>query len=146
MTIKNLSSTDLLMVLFSAAALLGTTALSCGPAEPSAPGFLVEAPDDGSLPEDDEPTGEEPAPDVVDEEPDDDGPPADQIECERDADCDDGEFCNGAELCGPRQRCVPGVFIECPAMLPLCDENKDTCVCTPASCGPGATCDGFACF
>jgi hypothetical protein len=94
------------------------------------------------------------------------GPP---IECEGDADCDDGVFCNGFEICAASE-CTGGTPPACgdgiDCTLDVCDEVADACVrlpdhamcdgdelcdladgCTPREpCDAAADCDdGFAC-
>lgn len=64
--------------------------------------------------------------------------------CHEDADCDDGNPCNGEELCDPaNDTCTPGAALEC----------DDHIACTADSCDPVALCqyqlidedgDGFA--
>ena len=67
--------------------------------------------------------------------------------CRRDADCDDGRFCNGAETCGPEGRCLPGPAIGCADMIDCtvdtCSESVRGCVSTPDSsrCPMGLLCD-----
>lgn len=51
-----------------------------------------------------------------------------------DANCDDGEFCNGPETCDPLDGCRPGPN-PCPGQL--CDEDDDVCV----DCFVDADCD-----
>lgn len=46
------------------------------------------------------------------------------VECEQDADCDDGEFCNGEEVCNAGV-CEAGAD-PCPGQF--CDEDNDACV------------------
>lgn len=80
------------------------------------------------------------------EAPEPEEPIPDDAECLKDEDCSNGVFCDGFEVCAPNYRCVPARPIECPAMLPFCDEDQDTCVCTPGSCPAPSTCDGFSCM
>ena len=60
--------------------------------------------------------------------------------CTTDAECDDGQFCNGAELC-VGGACVAGAD-PCPGQL--CDETLDTCVSCLADidCDDGQFCTG----
>jgi hypothetical protein len=52
-----------------------------------------------------------------------------------DANCDDGEFCNGEETCDPVEDCQPGTP---PCELPyVCDEDNDQCVMADAIITPG---------
>ncbi len=46
--------------------------------------------------------------------------------CVNDADCDDGDFCNGSETCATGGTCVPGAY---PCRdEEVCDESVDTCL------------------
>lgn len=61
-----------------------------------------------------------------------------QVECEEDAQCDDGDPCNGRERCvefGAEQRCVAALAQSCPAegdcFDAVCDIRGDENVCAP---------------
>jgi hypothetical protein len=73
--------------------------------------------------------------------------------CTADADCDDGDYCNGAEVCDAGA-CQPGP-VPCPddveCLDTTCDEAGDTCVtlpdpvdtpCTGGTCDGAGNCDG----
>jgi hypothetical protein len=64
------------------------------------------------------------------------------VECLADADCDNGDFCDGAETCGADNTCAAGTD-PC-AADEECDEDTDTCV---ATCDVDADCpdDGNFC-
>jgi hypothetical protein len=72
--------------------------------------------------------------------------------CVSDADCDDGEFCDGGESCVDGA-CIAIPGIPCddgdPATMDICDEEADTCsysvVCSEEICGNGLDddCDGL---
>ena len=55
-------------------------------------------------------------------------PPAVPLPCLSDADCDDGDACNGEEHCDPARGCVPGIAIDC----------EDGLICTVDSCEPAS--------
>jgi hypothetical protein len=57
------------------------------------------------------------------------------FQCQTNADCDDGLFCNGSETCSTGS-CAPGSN-PCPGQG--CDENTDTCY--PVTCNNNARCD-----
>jgi hypothetical protein len=64
-----------------------------------------------------------------------------------DANCSDGQFCNGAEFCDPVLNCRPGTNpcndnVGC--TVDACTESTDTCTHTPdhASCSDGLFCTG----
>ena len=71
------------------------------------------------------------------------------VRCSRDAECDDGVFCNGAEACdedAPGTGCLPGEPIVCDdgasCTADRCDEDADRCVATPddSACGDAVDC------
>jgi hypothetical protein len=72
------------------------------------------------------------------------------VGCTSDADCDDGEFCNGAETCDTGTgECLPGTPVDCDdrvtCTVDTCDEVNDQCVNTPddAACpDDGLFCTG----
>lgn len=61
--------------------------------------------------------------------------------CVSDAECDDGEFCNGAETCTGGE-CMPG---DPPCHGQQCDESTDTCgdCSSDADCDDGEFCNGM---
>jgi hypothetical protein len=70
--------------------------------------------------------------------------------CEVDADCDDGQYCNGEEICDTGVgECFPGTppdcndYVDC--TVDTCDEVEDTCVNTPEDslCDDGDVCNGM---
>jgi Subtilase family len=65
------------------------------------------------------------------------GPPP----CQVNADCDDGDFCNGAEVCSSGV-CTPAAAAPCAGQI--CDEANDVCVdcLTNADCADGNFCNG----
>lgn len=78
---------------------------------------------------------------------DDDGDPGDL--CRRNADCSDGDACNGEERCerilGRLRICVPGTPVSCPAAggacagTGVCDPSTGACLYPPAA--DGTPCD-----
>ncbi len=67
--------------------------------------------------------------------------------CLSNADCDDGNYCNGAETCGANGWCVPGVSpcadsVDCTDET--CDEEMDQCAIIPnhAACQDTDPCNG----
>lgn len=75
--------------------------------------------------------------------------------CVRDADCDDGAYCNGPELCGEDGRCTPGTPPELDdgrsCTMDRCDEDTDrvdhdasacAACALDADCDDGAFCNG----
>ena len=75
----------------------------------------------------------------------------DECICVRDADCDDGVFCNGPETCTP-SGCETGSPPDCgdndDATTDRCDTDLDLCVNEPAQidCDDGAFCNGLEVF
>ncbi len=73
------------------------------------------------------------------------GQPAE--DCEVDAECDDGAFCNGVEQC-IEGSCVPGEAVVCDDGVSctddVCDEELDACQSSPnhGLCDDGAFCNG----
>ena len=72
--------------------------------------------------------------------------------CAEDADCVDGNFCNGDETCGANGVCIPGEPVSCDNGLfcdgsEVCDEELDICVSSGNPCSPD-TCveDGDFCM
>lgn len=67
--------------------------------------------------------------------------------CDVDADCDDGQFCNGTETC-PAGSCQAGTPVDCDdgvgCTSDACNETTDSCDNTPddAACDNGLFCDG----
>ncbi|RYZ10213.1 MAG: hypothetical protein EOO73_01155 [Myxococcales bacterium] len=64
--------------------------------------------------------------------------------CEKDADCQDGNACNGLEICDPTQKlCRLGTAVVCPTSADPCLQNS----CTPetGACEPEPVKDGAAC-
>jgi hypothetical protein len=65
--------------------------------------------------------------------------------CTVDADCDDGNFCNGTETCGEDEFCDAGTYACADNPTWSCDEVADICVpeCeVDADCDDGAFCNG----
>jgi hypothetical protein len=73
-------------------------------------------------------------------------------ECERNGDCDDGDYCNGAEVCRSGS-CLEGMAIDCDddnaCTVDSCDEDDDACVNDPLDSDGdghvGADCGGDDC-
>lgn len=69
-----------------------------------------------------------------------------EVECNLDADCGDGAFCNGVESC-VANRCEPGAGDPCAGGPdPVCDESADACVpacIEDADCSDGIYCNGL---
>jgi len=67
------------------------------------------------------------------------------VQCEVNATCVDGLFCNGTETCNANGQCVAGTAPNCvpfgtpPCSEGTCNETTDQCVATPTN--PGAVCD-----
>jgi len=65
-----------------------------------------------------------------------------------DANCDDGQFCNGAETCDPLNDCIAGSVPNCEdgvgCTTDACDETNDLCThaADDALCNNGLYCDG----
>jgi hypothetical protein len=147
MTPRRAYSARLLFSVVIAGALSAAVAVSCGPLPDeglAAAEVVQEAPDDAAPVVLVVPTADLAS--SRDEQPAPEDPIDPDAECLEDDDCQDGQFCNGYEVCAANLRCVPGRPIECPAFLPFCDEDMDTCVCTPGSCPAPSTCDGFTCL
>jgi hypothetical protein len=64
------------------------------------------------------------------------------------ANCDDGDWCNGAETCDATNDCQAGTSVDCDDAVACtddsCDEANDTCVnaVNDANCDDGAWCNG----
>lgn len=58
------------------------------------------------------------------------------VECEGEADCDDGVFCNGVERCVTRA-CEAPLTVACPDAIHGCDEDRAACL----DCNLGTDCD-----
>jgi hypothetical protein len=65
--------------------------------------------------------------------------------CTTDAECSDGNFCNGVELCDDSQ-CVPGTPPNCDdqnvCTVDSCNEQLDRCDNVPIDCDDGDRCNG----
>ncbi len=68
--------------------------------------------------------------------------------CETNADCDDGQSCNGMETCDASGRCRVGASIDCNdgvgCTVDSCDESDDSCdnIASNGLCDNGSWCDG----
>jgi hypothetical protein len=63
--------------------------------------------------------------------------------CVNDADCQDGNACNGQEICGANQFCRIGTPIVCAASADAC--LKNVCVAETGACEPEPVLDGVPC-
>lgn len=101
-------------------------------------------PDSGDGGEDDVQTdlppdvGEDTAPDL---------PEADLPPCQGDAECDDGDACNGQETCDPTLGCVPGTALSCDDGdvcngTETCNPALGCTTGTPLVCDDGDVCNG----
>jgi len=65
-----------------------------------------------------------------------------------DAECDNGDFCDGAETCDPVNDCQDAASPDCddavPCTVDMCDEANDECAHTPddTACSDGVFCNG----
>jgi hypothetical protein len=65
--------------------------------------------------------------------------------CTTDAECDDGDYCNGAERCDASGACIPGTA-PCVGACQACNEAADRCDGVPGCCTSNADCtDGLWC-
>lgn len=83
---------------------------------------------------------------AADEGPESNDPPT-QGECQSDAECSDGVFCNGAEVCA-NGSCAAGTAPDCDDDIACtadsCDGSEDACVhvTQDAECDDGSACNG----
>ena len=63
--------------------------------------------------------------------------------CVKDADCDDGNACNGQETCGAAKLCQAGAAVVCATSSDACLNN--VCVAETGACEPEPVSDGAVC-